>query len=709
MGRTLVSSTLLLLCSLFAFATQPQNNKPTLELMKQHPLVFEENRGQVDPSVRYAAHARQSGIFFAASEVILALYPPNLDKRSEATSVRLRWIDGNPSPSISAEVPLQGKVNYLRGRDVTKWHTDIPTYSRVRYRQLYHGVSAIFYGKDGMFEYDLEVAPHTDWTRIRFAYDGVRSLSLAANGDLLLKLRDGELRQHLPKVHQQIDGRKRLLAASYVINADNSVGYRIEGVDRDQPLTIDPVLSYSTYIGSSTADSVNAIAVDQFGRAYVTGTTVFGFPTKNPAMGNGLSADAFVTKFWATGGGLIYSTYLGGDSADAGSAIAVDRFGNAYVGGDTFSPNFPVTPGAYQSQFVGAGSAFVTKLSPSGSSLVYSLLIGGEEGANLNALALDSQQRVYITGETSSSGFPVKNAFQSTYNSQPPSSGGVSAFVTRFNNTGSDLEYSTYLDGFIASGGFGIAVDSTFHAYVTGFTSSPNFPTTPGAFQRTFKAATIPDFPHDIPGTSAFVTKFSADGTTLNYSTFLGGTSSDFAYAIAVDTSDRAYVTGRAQSTDFPIKSGGFQTTNHGASDAFVTKLQKDGAGLIYSTFLGGSSGEVGTSIAVDGSGYAYVVGGTSSSNFPTRNPIQSTFRGVADAFITRLSTGGGSLIYSTFLGGTKNDSAMSVRLDSAGAAYVGGITSSTNFPTTPGAYSRTLKGDPAKGDTDGWVAKIKP
>jgi hypothetical protein len=704
MGRTVMVFALCVICLQIAMFAQPSQNTPAIQVLNNRPIVFEENQGQVDRSVRFLAHTRNSGIFFTPSEVVLALYPSNASADAVVSDIRLKWVGGNAAPRIAAEKALAGKVNYLVGKDPAKWHTDVPTYSRVHYRGLYRGVDAVFYGTEGKIEYDLVIAPGADVRQIRFAFEGVRSVSVGKDGDLLLTLNDGEVRQHLPKVYQEVDGQRRTLAASYVINSDNTVGYRVDGADQKGQLIIDPVLSYSSYIGSSTADSINAVAVDQFGRAYATGSTVFGFPTKNALQGNRLSTDAFVTKFWATGGGLIYSTYLGGNTIDIGYGIAVDRNGNAYVGGITDSVDFPVTPGAFHIEPVGP-DGFVSKLSASGSALVYSLILGGVESDAIYALALDSQHRVYVTGGTCSQNFPVKNAFQPVYPGQDCSNGGFVTIVARLNATGSDLDYSTYLDGSISSTGIGIAVDSTFHAYVTGRTSSANFPTTPGAFQRTFKAATIPGDPRDIVGTNAFVTKFSADGLTLVYSTFLGGTASDEARAIAVDGSDRAYVTGVAHSKDFPVKAGGFQTTLRGTSDAFVTKLWKDGAGLIYSTFLGGFSNEGGNSIAVDSSGQAHVAGSTTSSaSFPLRNAIQATFRGVQDAFVTKVSAGGGSLIYSTFLGGSQSDTANCVRLDGTGAAYVGGVTNSTNFPTTSGAYSRTLKGE-----TDGWIAKIKP
>ncbi|HXV17976.1 MAG TPA: SBBP repeat-containing protein [Gemmatimonadaceae bacterium] len=701
MGRTL-GLTLLAMCLSIATLAQTTNTKPTVTTVNTLPISFEENRGQVDSAVQYLAHMRHSAIFFTPEEVVLTMNSSS--REHDVADLRMKWVGGNDA-AIAAENQLAGKINYLIGSDPSKWHTDLPTYSRIRYRGLYRGVDAVFYGNEGKLEFDLVVAPGADYKSIRFAYEGARAVRIAKNGDLLIKLEEGELRQHMPKVYQKIAGKERVLAASYVIHEDNTVGFRVLGVDSSRPLVIDPTLSYSTYIGSSTFDTVNGVSVDQFGRAYITGTTTFGFPTKNPAQGNKPGQDAFVTKFTATGGGLIYSTFIGGSGEDSGVAIAIDRFGNAYVGGNTGSGDFPTTPGAFHTQLRSI-DVFVTKLSPSGSSLVYSLVVGSEEFADFGALALDSQQRVYITGATCSSAFPTRNAFIATYPGQPCSSGGESAFVTRFNTAGSDLDYSTYLDGGIASGGRGIAVDSTFHAYVTGFTSSPDFPTTAGAFQRIFRAATIPGDPHDTPGRTTFVTKFAPDGMTLSYSTFLGGTSNDIANGIAVDSSDRAYVTGIATSANFPVKAGGFQTTLRGGGDAFVTKLQKDGAGLIYSTFLGGNGGDGGNSIAVDSFGQAHVVGGTSSSaTFPLRNAIQAKFGGGAnDAFITKLAASGASLIYSTYLGGSSNDSANCVRLDNSNAAYVAGITSSSNFPTTVGAFSRTYKGS-----TDGWVAKIKP
>lgn len=670
------------------------------------PIAFEENLGQVDPQVRFLGHAGRTAVFFSPTEAVIAKSSGASQKNPTVSVLRMRWVGSNQAPEMIADAPLPGRVNYLIGSDPSRWHTDLPTYGRVRYRDLYPGIDAVFYGKNGELEYDLVVAPGATPEIISFAFEGQTALVRDRKGDLVLKLRDGEMRQHPPRAYQMIAGRRRWLSANYVIRRNNTVGIAVAGVDPSRELIIDPRLSYSTYLGGTADDTVNAVAVDQFGRAYATGTTLTGFPSKNPLQGNQPQTDAFVTKFFATGGGLIYSTYLGGNLFDFGNAIAVDRFGNAYVGGNTNSSNFPVTPGAFNNgPPSGDDDGFIAKLSPSGSSLVYSLRLGGHgDSDSVFALALDSQHRVYATGFTCSADFPVKNAFQPVSHAQNCADGGGDAFVSRLNASGSALDYSTYLDGTFESIGRGIAVDSTFHAYVTGSTESADFPTTPGAFQRTFRAATVPGFPRDTIGNNAFVTKFSADGRTLVYSTFLGGTVSDQANAIAVDGSGRAYVAGGASSKNFPITAGAFQKTLRGTGDAFITKLQATGAGLIYSTFLGGSKGDGASSIAVDSLGRAHVTGSTLSTDFPVLAPIQAHSAGGQDAFITKLSANGGTLIYSTYLGGSGTDAGNCIRLDANGNAYVGGSTTSANFRTTAGAFSRTRKGA-----SDGWVAKIAP
>lgn len=689
---TLAIATLTMCYPSFAQTSNPQ-------AISNHPINFEPNQGQTDPQVRYLAHLNRGSVFFTPNEAVLSLYSRNSEGHPQADVLRIRWMGPTTRTTISAEEDLPGKVNYMIGTDPAKWHVNVPTFAKVRYHGLYKGVDATFYGRQGELEYDVVLAPGADVHKVRFAFDGAREISIAKNGDLVLKLEDGEVRQHLPKVYQEIAGRQRTLPANYVIAEDHTVGFEVRGVDAKHALVIDPTLAYSTYLGSTTFDAVYGVAVDQYGRAYVTGYTTSGFPTKNPAQGDQPGSDAFVSKFWATGGGLIYSIYLGGSSYDNGNAIAVDRSGYAYIVGETNSTDFPFTAGSYKSPDTDNDDGFIVKLSPSGSKIEYAADYGGGDHDTINAVALDSLHRVYITGYACSTNLPVVNAYQSVDTSQNCADGGGSAFVARLNAAGTALDYSTYLDGGFFSWGSGIAVDSSYSAYITGYTESPDFPTTPGAFQKTMPA------PGDNVGVrSGFVTKFSPTGTTLAWSTFLGGSVSDQINAIAIDSSNRAYVTGTATSPDFPVTSGAYQKTMKGKYTAFVTKLWATGGGLIYSTFLGGSGGDAGNSIAVDSKGEAHVTGSTGSKDFPVKSAIQSTNHGGQDAFVTKVSASGGSLVYSTYLGGSADDVGNCIRVDANDAAYVGGNTSSSNFPTTSGAFSRTYKGQ-----TDGWVAKINP
>ena len=364
---------------------------------------------------------------------------------------------------------------------------------------------------------------------------------------------------------------------------------------------------------------------------------------------------------------LVYSTYLGGSGGDGGQGIAVDSVGNAYVTGFTESTDFP-TVNAIQSTLRGVETAFVTKINASGTALVYSTYIGGSGGDGGQGIAVDSVGNAYVTGFTGSSDFPTVNAIQSNLKMI----GQTNAFITKINATGSELVYSTYLGGSGGDGGQGIAVDSVRNAYVTGSTSSDDFPTV-NAIQSSLARSA-----------HAFITKINASGTSLVYSTYLGGSSSDNGQSIAVDSVGNAYVTGSTLSTDFPTVNA-IQSMLTGVSAAFITKINATGTALVYSTYLGGSGGSgnaSGASIAVDSVGNAYVTGVTQSSDFPTVNAIQSTLRGIDDVFVTKINASGTALVYSTYLGGSGLDVGYGIAVDFAGNAYVTGYTSSDDFPT---------------------------
>ncbi len=680
---------LLLICATAFAADRSSATQQYLNL----PLAFEQNRGQTNAEVRYLARTSVATVFLTPREIVVEL-AAKVTQPNSATVVRLAWDGAASSPLISGESQQAGTANYFRGQDPAHWQTAIPTYAQVRYHDLYPGIDLVFHGRQQQLEYDYIVSSRADPAKIRLRMEGA-ALSIDRQGDLMLGLGAGEVRQRRPFAYQIIDGSRRRVNVDYMLLSENRVGLKIGAYDHSRELVIDPYLSYSTLLGGSGGDSAAAITVDSYGRAYVTGSTFSpDFPTKN-AYQSTTNAEpdptAFVTKFWATGGGLIYSTYLGGGSSTSGTGIAIDSGGYAYVVGDTSSPTFPTTSGAFQTSITGQENAFITKLSPSGSSLVYSTYLGGSGTDTANGMALDSSHRVYVAGSTTSANFPTKSAAQVNLR------GAVNAFVARLNADGASLSYSTYLGGNNADVASAIAIDGTGHAFVTGSTNSTTFPVTSGAFQKMLHTQCTAGFDSD-----AFVTKLWATGAGFIYSTYLGGCSEDGGHAIAVDGYGRAYVAGTTGSPDFPTTSGAYKRTAPGGGDVFVTRLNSSGSGLSYSTYLGGSGDDTAWGIAIDGTYHAYVTGDTYSSNYPLVSPLQT----YGSAFVTKLWASGGGLIFSTRIGGTSAgagaDTGFGIKLDGSGAIYVCGQTSSTDFKTTTGAFQRTLKGG-----EDAFIVKI--
>jgi hypothetical protein len=401
-------------------------------------------------------------------------------------------------------------------------------------------------------------------------------------------------------------------------------------------------LLYSTFLGGSNGDSAAGIAVDKSGDAYVTGlTSSTDFPTTAGAFQTvygGGNSDVFVTKLNSAGSALIYSTYIGGSDSENGAGIAVDSSGNANVGGQTCSANFPVV-NAFQAVYAGNCDAFISKLNPAGSALVYSTYVGGSQPDAAYAIAVDSLGAAFITGATCSDAgdFPLKNSLEDE-NAGPPDFP-CDAFVAKTGPTGI-LAYSTFLGDAGQDAGYGIAVDSQGFAYVTGFTASQNFLISQGAFDTTCGTdGTCNPDSGGHPRADAFVTKLSVEGSALVYSTFLGGSDVDIGYGIAVDINGNAYVTGATQSTDFPTANPEQAAFGGGPRDAFVVKLNASGSGLIFSSYLGGVDDDAGNGVAVDNSGNMYVTGTTTSVNFPTTpGAFQSTNAGNGDAFVTKIA-----------------------------------------------------------------------
>jgi hypothetical protein len=692
------------------------------------PLSFEANQGQTNAQVRFLSRGSGYSLFLTDSEAVLVLRKPDKqgtqktsgllhDKPAELRAakfntdvVRMRLEGAVRSPRVSGEDELPGTANYFIGSDPRKWHSNVPTYSNVRYTSVYPGVDLVYYGNQQQLEYDFVVAPNTDPASIKLHFEGAKWLKLDKNGELDVVAKNGEIAFHKPVVYQNKDGLRQTVEGRFVLEAGNSISFVVGPYDHSQSLIIDPTLAYSTYLGGTSGGSYGtAITVDSSGDAYVTGIAYpTSFPTTSGAFqtaNNSSTAtvfDTFVTKLNATGTALVYSTYLGGSGnisvagtlnhGDYPTSIRVDSSGDAYVAGIAFSTDFPKTSGAYQAVnnggSNGVSNCFVTKLNTTGTALVYSTYLGGSgisgytEQASLgvaggdgcSAIAIDSSGSAYVAGEAYSSNFPVTSGAYQTTNKSATNSR-PNAFVSKINPDGTALDYSTYLGGSNGDSGMGIAVDASENAYIAGGTYSSDFPVTSGAYQSSNNDSGN--------GSEAFVAKLNATGSSLVYSTYLGGSGNpngpsgnnngDGAVSIAVDSSDHAYIFGLTSSSDFPTSSGAYQTANNAFSSGsgpnyFVTKLNTLGSALVYSTYLGGSQANLSAGsagMAVDSSGDVYITGYAMGTDFPvTANAYQAApacalaiYQSVPYEYespiFVELNPTGTSLVYSTYFGGS--------------------------------------------------------
>ena len=646
-------------------------------------------------------------------------HSPRVTARPSGTTqsvVRMKLIGANSQATVTGLAELPGKSNYFIGNDPKKWRTDVPNYAQVRYQGVYPGIDLVYYGNQGQLEYDFVVAPGADPRAITLdvgaglapptiaavsdrrpavgtpphhpSAQPAAPLRLAANGDLVLRLNGGEIRFHKPVVYQDVDTDmlralaplthryavpplpasgeragvrglaplRHYLDGRYVLMAGNQVSFQVGAFDKAEPLIIDPVLTYSSYLGGSNIDEGDGIAVDGMGNAYLTGLTSSpNFPIVNQIPGacngtcgeTGSSSVAFVTKVDAAGNALVYSSFIGGSGGNGGSGIAVDGSGSVYLTGGTGSADFPIVnqiPGACNGTCGNGntGDAFVTKINPAGSALVYSSYVGGSSHDDGTAIGVDDSGNAYVTGYTNSTDFPRVNQIPGACKGTCGSGSNYVAFVTKINAAGSALVYSSYLGGSTFDQGIGIAVDASGNAYLTGNTQSPDFPVVnqiSGACNGYCGDGYYPD---------AFVTKINAAGSALVYSSLIGGTGSNGGKGIVVDGSGNAYVTGDTDSPDFPIVnwiSGACQgMCGGGNGDAFVTEINVAGDALVHSGYLGGSGPDVGFGIAVDGSGDVYVTGQTGSTDFPRLNQIPGACNGTCgtayntDAFVTKIS-----------------------------------------------------------------------
>lgn len=657
------------------------------------PLAFESNQGQADSQVKFLSRGAGYTLFLSPTHAVLALgegsdqptanaskTPPSQGAKAQALNaakdqilpatksavLRMKLVSANAKAEVIGQNELLGKSNYFIGNEPKKWHTNVRQFASVRYKNVYPGVDLVYHGHQRELEYDFVLQPGADPQAIRLGIEGAQRLRLE-HGDLVMTTAAGDVRLRYPRLYQDEDGNRREVAGEYVIEGRNQVRFHVGSYNRRKPLVIDPVLAYLTYVNES--DGGYGIAMDAAGNAYVVGLT--------PINGR----DVVITKINADGSSVLYTTYLGGTLDEWAPAIAVDSKGNAYVTGSTQSTDFP-TKNAIQSTNHGYYDAFVTKLSPDGSGLVYSTYIGGSVGDFGDSIAVDNAGNAYVAGLTGSTDFPTSNALQ------PVALGQGDGFVAKINASGSAFVYSTYLTGSGFDYASGVVADSSGNAYVIGATESPDFPTV------------NPLQPYH-GGRDAFVSEINASGSAFVYSTFLGGSGEEDTGAIALDSGGNVYVVGSTTSSDFPTKNP-VQATNAGGWDVFVAKITAGGNALLYSTYLGGSGndrayspeigGGTGAGIGVDPSGNIYITGSTESNDFPVHNAIQSTFGGKSDAFIAGINATGDALIYSTYLGGLGADSGAGLTVDAQESAYVAGATGS-HLPITPAAADRSYGG----------------
>jgi hypothetical protein len=637
--------------------------------------------------VKFLARSSGMTLFLTSTETVF------LTTRSV---VRMRLVGANPEPDMQGVDPLPGRQHALIGRDSSRWRTDVPTYARVRHRGVYRGIDVLYYGADGrQLEYDFVVAPGADPGVIRLAFDGVDRLRVDDRGDLVLDVGQTHLRFGKPRVYQTAAGGRRDVAGAWALENTSTVSFRLGSYDRRQVLVIDPTVAVASYLGGNDTDQAFAVTLGSDGAVFVTGNTAsMNFPTTAGSFRASPSGavDAFVVKLNNALTTAVYSTFIGGSGDDAGRGIAVDAAGNAYVTGFTTSADFPTTPGAVQpsrppGQAAGVADAFVVKLNPQGSALVYGTYLGGSDSDIGLGIAVDAAGIAAVTGGTFSADFPI-----SFFAAQPIIGGDRDAFVASLDPTGTILRYSTFLGGAGADVGSAITLDVFGAAYVTGSTTCAalpcstitDFPTTPGVVSPLRPAGQAAGV------TDAFVTKLDAVGALI-YSTFLGGTGADDGLGIVVDQFGNPIVTGATASANFPVSASFPPFT--GALRAFLTKLDSSAARLTFSRPVPTTAPlAAGLAIGQDAAGRLYVAGSEVRGGAPQ-----------TDAFVIEFTGGGTSPTAEVFVGGSGDDLAFGVAVDPGGGnVYLAGQTTSAAGFSTPGAFQPVFGGG-----VDGFVVKV--
>jgi Tol biopolymer transport system component len=651
------------------------------------PVSFEMNQGQMDSKVKYFTRIQGHQVFFTSEGVIIDL--------PHAETMEMRFVDANPYPTVTGEALLETRSNYLIGNDPSLWISQVRHYDQVRYHELYPGIDLVFYFRDGDLEYDFVVLPTADPDLIRLEFTGMDKLLLNEEDRLVLSFDTGDIVNSIPSVYQEIKGQRKLLSGKQLLDESGYIRFDLPDYQAEYALVIDPVLHFSRFFGGSGEEEIISLSSDVEGNIFIAGGTSspdlpvsvdsLSYPSSMfDVEGNRL---AFIGKLDPSGTRLIYLTYLGGSRTATAHYVRVDADGYAYATGRTEADDFPTVNPIQSSYGGGSDDVFLSKLSPDGSSLIYSTYLGGSEYDQARSLALDAAGSVYLTGRTESSNYPVVNPII------PNFGGNQDGFITKVSPEGNQIIYSTYLGGRENDIGHAITVDVQGNAYVTGLSNSPDFPTV-NTYQDAYRGG---------DGDDAIIVKLAADGSHFVYSTFIGGSGDDESRAIAVDTNGNAVITGYTRSVDFPTLNALQADFGGPTHDVFVTSLNPDGSDLVFSTYIGGDASDYGRGLALDADDNIYLTGYTNSPDFPLADPIQDHFAGGrGDVIIMKLDPSASQLLYSTYLGGEAHERGRAITVDGSGNILVSGHTQSRDFTVTS-----FVSPDFGGGEDDAFLVKL--
>jgi hypothetical protein len=684
-------------CAVSAFAASPPDSALLRgkAALAQLPLRFEANQGQYDAAVRYAARA-------AGYRVYLKDSGPELALGSERIAIRL--LDANPAAPIQPLNAMDVRTNYMLG-DRSRWHTGVANYSRVRYQDVYRGIDVVYYGSENRLEYDFLLEAGADPSLIRMRFDGARNLSVTPAGEVAFDTAGGRLEQKLPAIYQQdAKGARRTVQGRYVLVARNTVGVKVEGYDRRRKLVIDPTLVYTTYIGGGSSDQINAARLDAQGLLYLCGTTDTSDlqPVGNAYLDSLQGVTSIIVAIFDTTSApsynLVYLTYLGGTNIDIALAMQVDGQGDIFLTGTTTSTDFPLAGNSVQTTGAATDTAaFVAELNFPNGTLVYSTFLGGTQGnTSGNGIDIDQNGNIYVIGTTLASDFPVTASAYAGVIYGPSD-----AFLSEININNPNLVYSTFLGGSLEDDGRSIAVTPAGLVYFGASTVSPDFPLAGYSYQ---------DYLNGGEDMIIGVMDMTQSGTdSLVYCTYFGGSNNEELRQVRFDNNGNLMVTGYTLSTDYPVTGNAVQATYGGGGDAVISVVNPLGSPfLVYSTYLGGSDGEVAYDIGTDPIGNIYVTGYTMSSDFPvSADAYQPAWYEGIEIFVSEIqpgTPGPAGLLYSTYLGGASvyQGSAMTVGPD--GRFYVSGW-AGTGLPMIGNSYQGFFGG----GYSDGFLLIFQP